>query len=110
MINIKIENTTIIIRSIYGPNINDNSYVYDELDKELNRLNTEKVIFGGDWKCTVDCRNLDLNIDVLNMAGIPSKLRSEKVKNLYSKYNLKDPYRYFSFTQTKETSRTSQQT
>ena len=95
MIKIKIENTTIIIGSIYGPNINDNSNIYDELDIELNRLNTEKVILGGDWNCTVDCRNVDLNIDVLNMAGIPSKLRSEKVKNVFSKYKLTDPYRYF---------------
>ena len=50
---------------------------------------------GGDWNCTVDCRNVDLNIDVLNMAGIPSKLRSEKVKNIFTKYKLADPYRYF---------------
>ena len=50
---------------------------------------------GGDWNCTVDCRNVDLNIDVLNMAGIPSKLRSEKVKYIFTKYKLTDPYRYF---------------
>ena len=62
---------------------------------ELNRLNTDKIILGGDWNCTVDCRNVDLNIDVLNMAGIPSKLRSEKVRYIFNKYNLKDPYRYF---------------
>ena len=95
LIKIKIDNTTLIIGSIYGPNINDNSNIYDELDIELNRLNTEKIILGGDWNCTVDCRNVDLNIDVLNMAGIPSKLRSEKVKNVFSKYKLTDPYRYF---------------
>ena len=47
LIKIKIENTTIIIGSIYGPNINDNSIIYDELDIELNRLNIEKTIFGG---------------------------------------------------------------
>ena len=80
LIKIKIDNTTLIIGSIYGPNINDNSNIYDELDIELNRLNTEKTILGGGWNCTVDCRNVDLNIDVLNMAGIPSKLRSKKSK------------------------------
>ena len=36
-----------LIGSIYGPNINDNSTVYDELDTELNRLNTDKIILGG---------------------------------------------------------------
>ena len=43
LIKIKIDNTTIIIGSIDGPNINDNSNIYDELDIELNRLNTEKI-------------------------------------------------------------------
>ena len=43
LIKIKIDNTSLIIGSIYGPNINDNSNIYDELDIELNRLNTEKI-------------------------------------------------------------------
>ena len=69
--------------------------MYDTLDTELNRLNTDKIVLGGDWNSTVDCRNVDLNIDVLNMARILSKLRSEKVKNIFNKYNLKDLYRYY---------------
>ena len=48
VIKCKIENTTLLIGSIYGPNINDNSTVYGELDTDLNRLNNDKIILGGD--------------------------------------------------------------
>ena len=87
LIKIKIENKTLIIGSIYGPNINENIGVYDELSNKLLGLDCENIVLGGDWNCTVDCRGTDSNLDVLNMVSIPSKLRSEKLKNYVKDLN-----------------------
>ena len=54
LIKIKIENKTLIIGSIYGPNINENIGVYEELSNKLLGLDCETIVLGGDWNCTVD--------------------------------------------------------
>ena len=93
LLKLKIENKPLIIGSIYGPNINENIGVYEELTNKLSGLECETIVLGGDWNCTVDCRGTDSNLDVLNMVSIPSKIRSEKVKKICEKFKLVDPFR-----------------
>ena len=82
LLKCKINNMAMCIGSVYGPNIDDNIPVYDQLQKGVLEMGCEKIILGGDWNCTWDCSPVDTNIDVLDMAAIPSKLRSEKLKKM----------------------------
>ena len=50
-------------------------------------MGCETFILGGDWN-----RTWDTNIDVLDMAAIPSKLRSEKLKKMCETLKITDPY------------------
>ena len=93
LLKLKIENKPLIIGSIYGPNINENIGVYEELTNKLSGLECETIVLGGNWNCTVDCQGTDSNLDVLNMVSIPSKIRSEKVKKICEKFKLVDPFR-----------------
>ena len=79
LLKIQLNNKNFIIGSVYGPNTNDNINVYNDLELNIAELNCEVVISGGDWNCTIDTRGVESNLDVVNMAGIPSKLRSEKL-------------------------------
>ena len=94
LLKIKINNQNFIIGSVYGPNVNENVSLYDELETGIRELNCEGIVLGGDWNCTVDIRGVDSNIDVVNMASIPSKLRSEKLNKISRNLKLTDPYRF----------------
>ena len=93
LIDLCIGDSIITIGSIYGPNINENIYVYDSLVNALNNMNKNIIVLGGDWNCTWDSRGIEDNIDCLNMVSIPSRQRSEKVKNISELFGLTDPYR-----------------
>ena len=82
------------IGSVYGPNIDENILVYEQLQKGVLEMGCETIILGGDWNCTWDCCPVDTNINVLDMAAIPSKLRSEKFKKMCKKLKIPDPYRF----------------
>ena len=75
LLKCKINNKLMCIGSICGLNIDENILVYEQLQKGVLEMGCETIILGGDWNCT-----WDTNIDVLDMAAIPSKLRSEKFK------------------------------
>ena len=81
------------IGSVYGPNIDENILVYDQLQKGVLEMGCEKIILGGDGKCMWECSPVDTNLDVLDMAAIPSKLRSEKLKKMCEKLKITDSYR-----------------
>ena len=81
VLKVKIHNHILLIGSVYGPNVNKNIHVFDELTAAVKNLNTSDIVLGGNWNCTWDCRNVDVNVDVLDMVLIPSKRRSEKLKN-----------------------------
>ena len=83
----------ITIGSIYGPNINDNIPVFDDLNAQINSIKKELIVLGGDWNCTWDCRDVGSNIDCFEMASIPSKRRSEKLRELCNACNITDPFR-----------------
>ena len=90
---VKINDHILVIGSVYGPNINENIGVFDNLTAAVKNLNTTDIILGGDWNCTWDCRNVDVNVDVLDMVSIPSKRRSEKLKQMCNGLGLTDPFR-----------------
>ena len=75
------------IGSICGLNIDENILVYEQLQKGVLEMGCETFILGGDWN-----RTWDTNIDVLDMAAIPSKLRSEKLKKMCETLKITDPY------------------
>ena len=53
IVNCKIDNTKIILGSVYGPNVDDNRSFFNKIDEFLNRFKGTPVILGGDWNTTV---------------------------------------------------------
>ena len=53
----------------------------------------KKLYSAGMGTCIWDCSPVDTNLDVLDMATIPSKLRSEKLKKMCEKLKITDSYR-----------------
>jgi exonuclease III len=94
LLKVKISNVTITIGSIYGPNIDDETF-YLQLKEQINNFNSDYVVVGGDWNATLDSSNSRINIDTFNTAGIPSVRRSIWLNKLCDENNLLDPYRYF---------------
>jgi len=80
--DITINNFKLTVGSVYGPNINENITVFNDLLNGLSEMDLTNTVLGGDWNCTWDSRNVELNIDCLNMVSIPSKRRSEKLINI----------------------------
>jgi exonuclease III len=64
------------IGSAYGPN-RDEVEFFDNLKLDiLNlRMNSNPIVLGGDWNATWDSNPTPVNIDVINMANIPSRRR-----------------------------------
>jgi exonuclease III len=89
----KINNVTIVISAIYGPNENSREF-YADLTKILTDLNCENVLIGGDWNSTWDLSPPENNLDVINMANLPSRYRSEQVQHLSTRFNLVEPFRF----------------
>ena len=92
LLDITILNFRLILGSVYGPNSNGSNF-YTNLDNELKNLNCNTVILGGDWNATWDSSGNLTNLDVLNMAGIPSRQRSEAIRTLCEENNLTEPFR-----------------
>jgi hypothetical protein len=80
------------IVSIYGPNINDNTF-FDNLQELLGQVRDDPIVLGGDWNATVCTLNNGDNFDTLNMASPPSNYRSLKINNLLTEGKLTDPFR-----------------
>ena len=93
ILNVSLGELELTIGSIYGPNINENIPVLDNLLVSVSNMRKDKIILGGDWNCTWDDRDVASNIDCLDMASIPSKRRSEKVKTICNTLNLSEPFR-----------------
>ena len=95
LLSIQIGKCNITIGSIYGPNHDDESDMYDRLTNNITAMGNENVILGGDWNATWDNSRADKNLDVLNMTAIPSYIRSNAVLKMSGKLKLTDPYRIF---------------
>jgi exonuclease III len=87
-------NVTITIGSIYGPNVDDETF-FLQLREKINAFNSDFVVVGGDWNATLDSSNSRINIDTFNTVGIPSVRRSLWLNRLCEDSGLLDPYRYF---------------
>jgi exonuclease III len=91
-LKVKIDNITVWLISIYGPNTNENTF-FDNLNNVLTGTGTDPIIIGGDWNATVNCLNSVDNIDTLYMAAPPSIFRSQKIRDLCYVSKLMDPFR-----------------
>jgi len=94
LLDITIDNFRFVLGSIYGPNRDDLEF-FDNLKLDVRNIGQKSVIISGDWNATFDSNPVPLNIDVINMASIPSKKRSLKIATLARSLNLTDPYRFF---------------
>ncbi len=82
------------IGSVYGCNTNEGINMYDNLQRDILSLKNKTLILGGDWNASYDCSPVNENIDVLNMANIPSLRRSNRIRDLCTDLDLTDPYRH----------------
>ena len=94
LLDMEIMGKNLTLGSIYGPNEDDMPF-FENLKKGIKELKNQNIIIGGDWNCTWDNSELNSNIDIVNMASIPSKRRSDKLREICTELKLTDPYRVF---------------
>ena len=94
LLDMEIMGKNLTLGSIYGPNEDDMPF-FENLKKGIKELKNQNTIIGGDWNCTWDNSELNSNIDIVNMASIPSKRRSDKLREICTELKLTDPYRVF---------------
>jgi len=92
LLNIKLGTNDIIIGSVYGPNA-DNMEFFDNLQNTITSLGNKPVIIGGDWNLTLDTSDPENNIDIINMAAVPSRRRSLKLLEIAENLKLRCPFR-----------------
>jgi exonuclease III len=92
IVKVELNSGTWLLGSVYGPNENDLGF-FTDLGAAIERQNCDNTVIAGDWNCTWDPRPADQNLDVLNMAAIPSRQRSNCINQLASGLGLSDPYR-----------------
>jgi exonuclease III len=95
LLKLEIEKNTLVAGAVYGPNLDNEINFYDNLADSLRELNCPSIIIGGDWNATWSTEDVTTNIDVHRMRDIPSKRRSEKLREICTNYSLTDPYRIF---------------
>jgi hypothetical protein len=93
-VKLVIENSPLLLLSLYGPNDNDVSF-YSELASIIRANSEVPVIIGGDWNTTYSPSDPRNNPDVLYMKSIPSKQRSGWLIDLCTEFELSDPFRAF---------------
>ena len=81
--------------SVYGPNHDHEASFYTTLTNTIISMGNNNVILGGDWNATWDNSRVGKNLDVINMADIPSYIRSNSILKMADTLNLTDPYRIF---------------
>jgi exonuclease III len=91
-VKLVINDTSILLISIYGPN-NNNYAFYDFLRHVLGQHRGTPVICAGDWNATYSTEPGTNNIDILNMLNAPSITRSTWLSDICDEYSLSDPFR-----------------
>ncbi len=66
--------------------------MYNRLRDDLVRLKNRNITLGGDWNCVWDRSRVEENLDVLNMANVPSVQRTNKIHEICEVLSLTDPY------------------
>ena len=95
LLDVTINSLRLTIGSVYGPNTDDDLDFYNRLNRGLRELTNKTIIIGGDWNATWDTSRVENNIDILNMADIPSINRSTALHQMATAFNLIDPFRLF---------------
>jgi exonuclease III len=92
LLRARINDLTVIIGSVYGPNDNNPNF-YARLKTSIQNLGNFPVVLGGDWNATYSCIPLASNMDILNMQALPNINNSRKIKEICEDLNMSDPYR-----------------
>jgi exonuclease III len=92
LLEISIAGNIYVLGSIYGPNSTNRSF-FENLERDLQSFNTDKIILAGDWNCTMSAENIRNNIDCLNMVNVPNRTHTLLLNELCDRLNLIDPYR-----------------
>jgi len=92
LIDIKVKDIEMVVGAIYGPNEDDMTF-FDDLNTAILNARGKPLLMGGDWNLTLDISEPNINIDVLNMAAIPSRRRSQKLIEIAQNNSLRCPYR-----------------
>jgi hypothetical protein len=95
LLDIEYKSAKYTIGSVYGANTNEGINMYNGLKEDLVRLKNSNIILGGDWNCVWDKSRVEENLDVLNMANVPSVQRTNKIHEICENLSLTDPYRIF---------------
>jgi exonuclease III len=81
VVKARINNKTVILVSIYGPNNKDDDF-FARLLTSIRNAGDFPVVIGGDWNTTYSSLPLPGNPDVLNMNSVPNIANSKKIKEL----------------------------
>jgi exonuclease III len=87
-----INEHTVILGSIYGPNNTDGRF-FDRLNNSIANLGNYPVVLGGDWNTTFCSSPLASNPDVINMQSLPNSANSKSLNKLCRDFKLTDPFR-----------------
>ena len=93
LIDVEYNGSRFTAGSVYGANTNEGLPMYDSLQEKITGLGNRDIILGGDWNATFDNKNVNENLDVLNMVNIPSLRRSNRILEMCTALDLTDPYR-----------------
>ena len=95
LLNCKLNKVHLCLGAIYGPNTNNTAdEFFTDLATGLTRFQGIPTVIGGDWNATLSTAPVQSNLDVANMANIPSAMRSERINALSTEFDLMDPFRY----------------
>jgi exonuclease III len=92
LLRARINDHTVIIGSVYGPNENNPNF-YVKLKTSIQNLGNHPCVLGGDWNATYSCVLLASNSDVLNMQALPNINNSRKIKEICDELIMSDPFR-----------------
>jgi hypothetical protein len=91
LLKVELVHGVVLLGAVYGPDGNDAQFFMD-LETGIRNSGCESVILAGDWNATWDPRPVNENIDVINMAAIPSQQRSLCINHLANNLELTDPF------------------
>jgi exonuclease III len=95
LLDIEFKGERYTIGSAYRVNSNEGISMYTDLERDIRAFKNTKIILGGDWNATWCLDKVERDIDVLNMANVPSTRRSRAIRNMCENLGITDPYRIF---------------
>ena len=93
LLKTKLNDSFITLGSVYGPTQQDNPDFIDYLSQNINNLNCDKFIIGGDFNAVISDEDPANNQEVLYMRGIPNPVHSRKINQLINNEYCVDPFR-----------------